>query len=116
VKVLRQVLPLLLLASPLTAFAHGEEVLVTVFLQFAVLVILAIGLVTANLKARGKLIVGSIGTIALVLTSIATNGVPYMEYRTMINISIVAVPLTVVTISYLALKVSLKGIEQTTTA
>ena len=107
-KVLRQIFALLLLASPLTALAHGEEVLVTVFLEFTVFVILIIGLLIVHLNKKGKLIVGSIGIIGMVFTSIATNGLPYMKYRTMINVLIVAVPLTIVTISYFALRSKLR--------
>lgn len=51
---------LLLLFSPLTAFAHGEEVLVTVFLELIVIAILVIGLLTMKLEGKGKLIIGGI--------------------------------------------------------
>jgi hypothetical protein len=101
---LRNILSLLLLASPLTALAHGEEVLVTVFLELIVFVILVVGLLTINLTRTGKLIIGVIGIFAIVLTSIAINGLPYNQYRTMINVVVVTVPLTIVIISYFGLK------------
>jgi len=102
-KKLRNIL-LLLLASPLTAFAHGEEVLVTVFLEFIVLVVFVIGLVTINVNGKGKLIIGGIFILATLLTLMITNKLPYYQYRTVINIVVVVVPLTIGAISYVGLK------------
>jgi hypothetical protein len=95
---------LLLLVSPLTAFAHGEEVLVTIFLVFIVFVILVVGLMAMKLNRTGKLVIGGVGILAMVLTSIVTDNLPYNQYRTMINILVVVVPLTIVTVSYVGLK------------
>lgn len=95
---------LLLLASPLTVFAHGEEVLLTVFLELLLIVILVIGLLTINLNGKGKLIIGGLYILAVVLTFIITNSLPYNQYRTMINFLVVFVPLTIGVISYIGLK------------
>ena len=103
-KKLKQIFSLLLLASPLTAFAHGAEVLLTVFLEFLVIVILVIGLLTVNLNGKGKLIIGVIYILAVVITFIITNSLPYNQYRTLINILVVFVPLTIGAISYIGLK------------
>jgi hypothetical protein len=103
-KKLKHIFSLLLLASPLTAFAHGEEVLLTVFLEFLVVAILVIGLLTINLNGKGKLIIGGIYILAVALTFMITNSLPYNEYRTMINILVVFVPVTIGGISYIGLK------------
>lgn len=110
-KKLKTLLSLLLLASPLTALAHGEEVLVTIFLEFIVIVILVVGLLTINLTRTGKLIIGIIGMLAIVLTSIAVNSLSYNQYRTMINIVVVTVPLTIMIISYFGLKSRFKKVQ-----
>jgi hypothetical protein len=103
-KKLTHTLSVLLLLSPLTALAHGEEVLVTLFLEFIVLVILVVGLLTINLNRTGKVIIGGIGILAVALTSVATNSFPYFQYRTIINIAIVVAPLIILTLSYFALR------------
>lgn len=103
-KKIKHILSVLLLASPLTALAHGEEVLVTIFLEFIVFVILVAGLLTMKLNWIGKLIFGGVGILAIVLTSVATDDLPYNQYRTMINIVVVFVPLTIMALSYLGLK------------
>lgn len=94
----------ILLIFPMTAFAHGEEVLLTLLLEFIVLLTFAIGLFIINLNGKGKLIIGAICIMTIVLTFIVTNRLPYNEYRTLINIIVVAVPLTVGAISYLGLR------------
>jgi hypothetical protein len=103
-KKIKHIFSLLLLASPLTAFAHGEQVLLTVFLEFVIVVILVIGLLIINLNGKGKLIIGGIYILAVVLTFIITNSLPYNQYRTMINILVFFVPLTIGVISYIGLK------------
>jgi hypothetical protein len=103
-KKLKHILSLLLLISPLTAFAHGEEVLVTLFLEFIVVVILVIGLLTIKLNGTGKFIIGGIYVLAIVLSFMITNSLPYDQYRTMINIVVVVVPMTLGLISYVGLK------------
>ena len=100
----KHILSLLLLVTPLRAFAHGEEVFLTVFLEFLVVVILVIGLLAINLNAKGKIVIGCIYIVAAVLTFMLTSSLPYNQYRTMINILVVFVPLTIGVIGYSALK------------
>jgi hypothetical protein len=89
---------------PLTAFAYGEEVLTTFFLEFVTLVIFVIGLLTINLNRKGKLIIGGIYILATTLTFSLINNLPYNQYRTMINIVVVVAPLTIVLIGYVSVK------------
>jgi hypothetical protein len=90
--------------APMTAYAHGEEVLLTLLLEFVVLSTFAVWLFIINLSKRGKFIFGAICIVAIVLTFMVTNSLPYNQYRILINIIIVAVPLTVGVICYLSLK------------
>jgi hypothetical protein len=94
----------LFLASPMTAFAHGQEVLGTLFLQFAVIIVFFVGLFAIKLKRNGKLILVGIYVLITVLTIMSINSLPYNKYSTIINIGVVTVPLTVVVLSYLGLK------------
>lgn len=103
-KTLRRIYLLSLLTCPLIAFAHGEEVFITLFLEFIVVVIFAIGLLTMNLNGKGKLMISSIYILTTVLTFTIMNRLPYTKYQTIINIGVVALPLTVGVISYLRLK------------
>ena len=100
----KHILSLLLVVTPLAAFAHGEEVLGTIFLELIVIVILIVGLVTVNLNRKGKLIIGSIYFLTIVLTFTLTNLLPYRQYQTLTNILVVAVPLTTGIASYMGLK------------
>jgi hypothetical protein len=88
----------------LTAFAHGEEVLITVFLEFIVFVVFIVGLVTINLNGRGKLIICGIFILATTLTFIFIDRLPYYQYRTAVNVVVVVVPLAIVTIGYIGLR------------
>lgn len=103
-KKLRHILILLLLATPLTALAHGEEILETVFLEFIVVIIFVIGLLTIKLRGKGKLLIGGIFILTTVLTFIFIDSFPYNQYRTTINIVVVIVPLTIGVVSYFGLK------------
>lgn len=101
---LKYIIALLLFASPLTALAHGEEVLVTVFLEFLTVVILVIGLFTIKLNKKGKFVIGGIYLMTIILTSILTNLLPYRQNQTLINFLVVVVPLTIGIASYIGLK------------
>ena len=115
-KKLKYILSLLLLASPLTSFAHGEEVLGTVFLELIAIVIFVIGLLTIKLNVKGKLLIGGIYVLATVLTFTIIDNLPYNQYRTMINIVVVVVPLTIGIISYVGLRNKFqKRVRDTTT-
>lgn len=83
----------------------------TIFLEFIVLVILVIGLLIINLTRTGKLIIGVIGVLTIGLTSIATSSLPYNQYRTVINIVVVTIPLVIMIISYLGLKKRFKKVQ-----
>jgi hypothetical protein len=93
-----------LLLAPMTAFAHGEEVLLTLLLEVIVLLTFTIVLFMINLNAKGKLIIGAISIMTIVSTFIVANKLPYNKYQTLINTVVVAVPVTVGVISYLGLR------------
>ena len=100
----KYVLALALSAQSTLAFAHGEEVLVTFFLELLTFVILAFALFTINLNRIGKLILGVICALTIALTFIATNRLPYTKYQNTINLLVVGAPLTAGAICYITLR------------
>jgi hypothetical protein len=101
---MKHIFLLLLFACPMTAFAHGEDVLTTIFLELIVVVIFVVALLTVRLNGKGKLIIGGIYISTTALTFMITNGLPYNQYQATINIIVGAVPLTIGLISYLILR------------
>lgn len=103
-KKLKDILLLLFLIAPLTALAHAEGVLTTVFLEFIVLVIILVGLLVIKLNIKGKLLLGGIYILATALTLIFVYSLAYNQHQTMINVIVVAVPLTTVATGYIGFK------------
>jgi hypothetical protein len=100
---------LLLFLSPLTVFAHGQEVLETVFVEFVVMVIFVIGLLAIKLNVKGKLIIAAIYILTTVSTFVIINNLPYNQFRTTINIAVGIVPLTIGVLSYVGLRSKFQG-------
>src|ERR1043166_9444264 len=103
-KNLKRALLTAILISPLTALAHGEEVLFTLFIQLGLIIIFGLVLWTIKLNLKGKLILGTIFILTTLLTFKLVDNLPYNEYETIINVVIIVVPLTIVSISYMGLK------------
>lgn len=100
----KYILALALSAQSTLAFAHGEEVFVTFFLELLTFVVLGFVLFTINLNRIGKRILGIACALAIVLTSIATNRLPYIKYQNTINLLAVGVPMTAGVICYFTLR------------
>jgi hypothetical protein len=104
VKDLKQALLTILLMLPMVVFAHGEEILVTVFIELLLIIIFGIILWAIKLNAKGKLIIGVVFILSTAVTLSAIDKLPYNQYMTMINIVIIVVPCTTVSLSFLGLK------------
>lgn len=100
----RHVSLLFLLVTPLTVFAHGQEVLLTVFLELASILIFVIGLFAIDLNGKGKLIVGGIYLLVTFVMFMVINLLPYRDYQTIINIIVVVLPFSAGLISYIKLR------------
>jgi hypothetical protein len=104
---------ILFILSPLTASAHGEQVLVPLLVDIATLIIFIIGLNTINLNLTGKIILSIIYCLTLGLTMLLMNYVGYLNYiesMGLINVIMFFVPLTIVYLSYLRLKTKFKKV------
>jgi hypothetical protein len=73
---LKRTLATLTYLTPLTAFAHGEEVLSTIFLEFGLLVVFIFILAFAKLRIEGKLIIAGLYLLATYLTFNQSTGYP----------------------------------------
>lgn len=104
---MRKLTTVLLILSPLTASAHGEQALVPFLVDITTLIIFIIGLKAINLTVTGKIILSVIYGLTLVLTFSLINYVGYLNYLEnmwLINVMLFFVPLAVVYLSYLGLK------------
>lgn len=97
---------------PFIAFAHGEEVIWTLFSQVIVLilVLIAIGITKWNLK--GKLLLVLLYVLSIFLTELFALRFPYFQNEILITALLLVVPVVVVCLSYFILK---KKFEKTTT-
>ena len=107
-KIYKQFFLGILLTSPLNAFAHREEVMITLLLEFVTIVIFLTILFNINLKAKGKMILATIYAVSAILTFRLVDNIPYNQNMTLINIIVVVVPLVIVYGTYRGLKVRFK--------
>lgn len=107
-KTLKLIFLSVFLVMPMAAFAHGEEVLTTIFLEFIVFIILVVGLLIIDFSRKGKLIICVLYILVATLAFLSMNNLPYNQYQTMINIVIVVAPLSTFAIGYIGLKNRLK--------
>ena len=95
--------------TPLTTFAHGEEALVPLIL---IEVIRLIGLVTfmilVDLNKKGKLVLGVIYILTIVLAYRLVGHLPFGEYGTTINTVLLFLPIIVTTFGYWGLRKKFK--------
>jgi hypothetical protein len=101
---LKRTLATITFLTPLIAFAHGEEVLVTMFLEFGLLVGFISSLAFAKIRIAGKLIIGALYLSALAIVDILTRDWPYRENMALINFLVVIIPSTVFLLSYFGLR------------
>lgn len=100
----RNALIMLLLTSPFTVLAHGEEVLLTVLLDVIVVFSILICIGFLKWKISGKILLLFTLVVSLFLTFIAVGDLPYQKNATVINILSVAIPLISVLGVYLLLR------------
>ena len=100
----RRILAALIIVSPLTAYAHGEEVILTLFIEFILVVVFIGVLLTIKLKGQGKLIIAGLYLLTTILTFISFDSLPYKENATLINLALAIIPWTVFLLSYFVLR------------
>ncbi|MCO5945658.1 hypothetical protein [Mucilaginibacter flavidus] len=94
------------LIMPLMLFAHGEEVIFTLFIQIIAIIIFLIVLIFIKLNSKQKAILAGVYFLAVVLVFFATSTIPYRVNMTGINLSITLIPATCAVLSYILLKLN----------
>ncbi|GGF09817.1 hypothetical protein [Hymenobacter cavernae] len=102
---------LLLLLLPLGAFAHGEEILETVFLQISSFFLFLVTVLLIRISYAKKALLVTIYLLATFLVWRLTDEWPYYDTRRLINVLVGAVPLGSTLVAYGLLMVIQKAKE-----
>ncbi len=86
---------------PFCAFAHGEEVLLPLFIQFASILIFIIVLTSLKIKVAKKLVLFVIYFLTLSSILCISWNVPYRQNRTVLDLSWTLGPATTTLIAFL---------------
>lgn len=103
-KNLKEVLFVILVILPLVAFAHGEEVLISVFIEMGLFITILTILWALKWKIVGKLLLFTIYILSTFLSFYLISGISYTNNMGLINLIIVIVPSLIVYLSYSKLK------------
>lgn len=107
-KKLKRALATLIFLTPLTAFAHGEEVLMTIFLEFGLLVVFTLILAYVKIRIEGKLIIGGLYLLTAYLINKLFENWPYRQNMTLISLLVTLIPSTAFLVSYFGLRTRFK--------
>jgi energy-coupling factor transporter transmembrane protein EcfT len=97
------ILALLLLISQ-SALAHGEEVLIPLFIEFVGMIIVFVIVALIRFKIVGKLLLVSIYIISTIIIIILTFNIPYRDNKIVIDISSIGGPIALTIAGYLIFK------------
>ncbi|WP_341900897.1 hypothetical protein [Fluviicola taffensis] len=84
---------ILLILLPISAFAHGVEVLVSFFYDLLTFVALTVFIALIKWKSAGKTLLGIILIVSTLIAIISTSGIPYDANRRGIELIMCGVPL-----------------------
>ena len=79
---------------PLSVFAHGEEVLVSLFYDLLTLIGLTIFIACIKWNSNGKYLLAVVLVVSALVVFMATGKMPYYANRTLIDILCIGVPIT----------------------
>src|SRR5690349_14316059 len=103
-KKLKYILALAILTQSTLAYADHEEGLIPFFFGLLTIVVLAFVLYAVRLNGIGKLILAIICLIAIILTFMAVDSLPLLDYMVTINLLVVGVPIVACIVGYYALR------------
>ena len=89
---------------PYCAFAHGEEVLVPVFIQLISILALIIFLLVSKLAVPQKVLLGTTYLLTFGLIILLTWNVPYRENRIVLDLAMTIGPAITTLIAFLFLR------------
>ncbi|MBS4065391.1 MAG: hypothetical protein KGZ74_12565 [Chitinophagaceae bacterium] len=108
---MKRTLSFLFFLFPLSVFAHGEEVLISVLLEFITFIIVLVFLFSIRLHQKKKAYLFLFYFLSVVGVNYFINSMPYRENKTMINIIGVAIPLSVTFLGWLFYKKASKDVS-----
>jgi len=108
---IERLLLVLLVLLPIPAFAHGEEVLVSLFYDLITVVALIIFILCIKWKSSGKGLLALVVIVSVLIPQVIVSSWPYMDNRMLIDLLCVGIPLISVLVTYFLFKrkFALKG-------
>lgn len=100
----KKALLILIILLPLSAFAHGEEVLVSFFYDLLTIIGLIIFIACIKWNSNGKYLLAVVLAVSALLTIIGTGKMPYYANRTLIDTLCIGVPIASVLSVYFIFK------------
>lgn len=89
-----------LIALPVPVFAHGQEVLVSLFYDFITCIAIVIFILLIQWNSKGKTLLGTVLFLSVILIFSVTAQWPYTENRRLIELLCCGVPLFGVLLCY----------------
>jgi hypothetical protein len=90
---------------PFSAFAHGEEILLPVFIQFGLILTFLILIISLKIRVVEKLILSVVYFVTFGLMFYIFWNLPYRPNPTTADLSIILSPVLLALITYIFLKV-----------
>lgn len=90
----------LLVLLPVSAFAHGEEVLVSFFYDLLTIIALTVFIAVIKWKSNGKLLLTIVLVVSAVTAFMSTGNLPYTANRVLIDTMCAGVPIASVLATY----------------
>ncbi|MNJ90882.1 hypothetical protein D3C87_85220 [compost metagenome] len=85
---------------PVSAFAHGQEVLASLFYDLMIVIVLIIFIACIKWKSGGKVLLALVLVISLLIPLVITGKWPYQENKKLIDLLCVGIPLLSVLLTY----------------
>jgi hypothetical protein len=93
-----------LLLLPLFSFAHGEEIMLPIFIQLVSLIIFAGLIISLKIGIQKKLILMGSYFLTLSLIILCTWDMPYLQNRMLIDLMLILGPAIITFVTYFVLR------------
>ena len=89
----KELLLSLLVLLPVSVFAHGQEVLVSLFYDLLTVIALTVFIAVIKWKSNGKLLLAIVLVVSAMTVFVITGNMPYTANRVLIDTICVGVPI-----------------------
>lgn len=103
-KNIKQAFLCILLIMPAVAFAHGEEVIYTLFIQIISIIICLIILISVKVSSTSRAILLGIYLLSVIAVFYFINNLPFRHNMLLINLSVAFIPFIISILTYLILR------------